>query len=242
VRRAGPWATPLFGLATVAAPTAAQLAHAQRLFQHGAALLGTQDTQVFAHGRAPPSDGARVELALVGRSNAGKSTLVNRLVSARVASVSARPGHTREAMFYRVGPRTAPSPLVLVDLPGYGHATGRGRSQRDLWMMLISRYLVDRAAAGVLRRAVVLLDVRRGLTDLDQELLELMDAAPVPYLVVATKADTLAPAARDAAVQLLAARLGGRQAAFPTLHLVSAHSGDGWLPLLRTMALVAGLE
>ena len=69
-----------------------------------------------------PRDGL-AEIALVGRSNVGKSTLINALVRQRVARTSAAPGKTRLANIYRVA-RGGANPFYLVDLPGYGYARG----------------------------------------------------------------------------------------------------------------------
>ena len=126
---------------------------AKRVFGRGCELVGTQTDPVYF---APSSD--QVEIALIGRSNAGKSTLLNTLVGMHASSTSKRPGHTDRLRFYQL----ARTPMHLVDLPGYGYAAHRQSSLREAWMQLISSYLHDRGSdgGGVLRRVLLLLDAR----------------------------------------------------------------------------------
>jgi GTP-binding protein len=138
----------------------------------------------------PPDQGR--EVAFLGRSNAGKSTAINALVDQRgLARTSKTPGRTRELVLFEIEPGRR-----LVDLPGYGHAAV-GRAQRAHWPELIWTYLEQRRS---LCGLVLLMDVRRPLTELDRALLELLDRRALPLLVLLSKADQIARSAALAAV------------------------------------------
>lgn len=141
------------GMEAPAEANAAELAAAERVFGVGGSFEGTQADAVFF---APLPE--QVEVALLGRSNAGKSSLLNALLGAGGASTSATPGHTDALHFWRLG-RTA---LHLVDLPGYGYAHQRDAGVRDAWMRLIAGYLHARGrdGGGILQRVLLLVDVR----------------------------------------------------------------------------------
>jgi GTP-binding protein len=139
-----------------------------------------------------------VEIAFAGRSNVGKSTLLNALMHRRgLARTSSTPGCTRTVNFFRVRMRDGAA-LTLVDLPGYGYAK-RGREERESWADVAETYLLERQA---LRLVVLLVDTRRGLEDDDRDLLEMVETSerrdrPTPKtLVVATKLDRLSASAR----------------------------------------------
>jgi GTP-binding protein len=127
--------------------------------------------------------GTAGEVAFAGRSNVGKSSLINRLTGrSKLAFTSSRPGCTRTVNFYVVGPE-----LRFVDLPGYGFAEGP-QSDKALWKTLIERYLVERQQ---LRLVVMLLDCRRGWMAQDRQLREFLERHGRPYIVAATKVDKL---------------------------------------------------
>ena len=180
-------------------------------------ILGAASTQQF-----PIDDLA--EIAFVGRSNVGKSALLNRVLHRRnLARVSRTPGRTREINFFRVGKR-----WWFVDLPGYGYAKV-AKSKRLVWDQLIGGYFEQRRN---LRAVILLLDLRRGLTDLDQALLTHLDHLGIPSLPVATKVDKLNSNSRRQALLDLEKTL--RQAsAFILIPAVSVSSlnGDG-IPVL----------
>ena len=139
-------------------------------------VLGAVSAQQFPIEALP-------EIAFVGRSNVGKSALLNRVLNRRnLARVSRTPGRTREINFFRVGER-----WWFVDLPGYGYANV-AQSQRSVWDQLMGGYFEKRRN---LRAVVLLLDLRRGLTPLDIELLSHLDQRGIPSLPVATKIDKL---------------------------------------------------
>ncbi len=250
------FAWPLFGLARAPRATPAQEALAASLFGAGARFLGDERTMnapgapgggggAAAPG-APPLAPAWAELAFMGRSNAGKSTLLNALLGGDARErtrafvpVSPTPGHTRALDFYGVG--LAPRPrLVLVDTPGYGYSA-RGKRAHAEWMARVAEYLGARAApargggdapgAAALARVSVLVDARRGLTPLDEDVLRELDARAVPTHVVLTKVDLLRAGELAAVAARAAAALGRLRMVFPVLSAVSAATGAGMAEL-----------
>lgn len=139
----------------------------------------------------PP--GALPEIALAGRSNVGKSTLLNRLVGQKLARVGSSPGMTRSVNFFQVD---APRPFAIVDLPGYGYAE-RGRGERNAWSRLVEDYVGRREELALV---VHLVDIRHGLKESDVRLQEWLSALGVPMQCVFTKADKIAKTKRRAAV------------------------------------------
>jgi GTP-binding protein len=162
------------------------------------------------------------EVAFAGRSNVGKSSLLNALTGRKtLARTSNTPGRTQELNFFDVG---RPLQLRLVDMPGYGFA----EAPKDLvrkWRHLVNDYLRGRQ---VLKRALVLIDSRHGLKDVDREVMAMLDTAAVSYHLVLTKADKVKP------TQL-------RPAAHPALFATSSETGEG-IAELRTAILEAALS
>lgn len=171
------------------------------------------------------------EIAFAGRSNAGKSTLLNRLLNRKkLARVSRTPGCTREVNFFRVDDQ-----WILADLPGYGFARVAAGRRGD-WNQVLDRYFRGRRE---LRAVVLLLDIRRGVTDLDQRMLNLLAQSGLPYLPVASKTDKLASNPRRAALTEMARQLlpfRGSLVATPVA--CSALSGEGFDELRRQVAHV----
>src|SRR5579872_3102379 len=140
------------------------------------------------------------EIAFVGRSNAGKSSLINALTGRKsLARVSQTPGATRQINFFKLADR-----LMLVDLPGYGFAK-RSKTEADQWQEMIFSYLSSRAR---LRRVALLIDARRGVMDSDREVMALLDRTAVSYGLVLTKADELKAGERAAALDKAVAEAG----------------------------------
>jgi GTP-binding protein len=173
-----------------------------------------------------PQDG-RPEIAFAGRSNVGKSSLINALTGrTSLARVSVTPGRTRELNYFTLGKEGA---LYLVDMPGYGYARA-SKSAIKGWTRLIRDYLKGRRE---LKRVFLLIDARHGIKPSDQETMELLDEAAVSYQVVLTKADK-PKAAELAAVQAkVASDVAKHPAAYPEMLTTSARMGSG-IPELRT--------
>jgi GTP-binding protein len=164
------------------------------------------------------------EVAFAGRSNVGKSSLVNALTGRNtLARVSHTPGRTQQINFFDLGGR-----LMLVDLPGFGFAKVSKTKVRG-WTGLIFRYLRGRPT---LRRVCLLADARHGLKDVDREFMDQLDAAAVSYQVVLTKADKLKPAEIGELRAEVAKEIAGHVGAHPEIVVTSAHEGLG-IPELR---------
>ncbi len=171
------------------------------------------------------------EIAFAGRSNVGKSSLVNALTGqSALARVSRSPGRTRQINFFDLGGR-----MMLVDLPGYGYAEAPKR-EIARWTKLIERYLRGRPS---LMRVLLLLDARFGLKETDRPLMKLLDEAAVSYQVVLTKADLLEEADLADLLPRLAADLAKHAAAHPVIHITSAHRGLGIAALRGAIGTLA---
>jgi len=171
------------------------------------------------------------EVAFAGRSNAGKSSLINALTGRKsLARVSQTPGATRQINFFDLGGR-----LMLVDLPGYGFAK-RSKSEADQWQEMIFSYLRHRAR---LRRVALLIDARRGVMEIDREVMALLDQAAVSYGLVLTKADELKASEREGALEKAAAEARRHTAALAEIQLTSALAGEGIAALRTHLASLA---
>jgi GTP-binding protein len=170
--------------------------------------------------------GNHPEVAFAGRSNVGKSSLINALVGQNsLARVSDTPGRTRELNFFALGKDGA---LHLVDMPGYGYARA-AKSQVKGWTRLIGDYLKGRRE---LKRVFLLIDARHGIKPNDRETMKLMDEAAVSYQVVLTKADKPKATELEAVQAKVAEELAKHAAAYPEILVTSARFGSG-IPELR---------
>ncbi|SEH48511.1 ribosome biogenesis GTP-binding protein YihA/YsxC [Magnetospirillum fulvum] len=177
----------------------------------------------------PPAD--LPELAFAGRSNVGKSSILNALTGRKtLARTSNTPGRTQELNFFDLGGR-----LILVDMPGYGFASAP-KAQVERWTRLIEGFLRGRT---VLRRVIVLVDSRHGLKDSDRTMMKMLDQAAVVYQVVLTKADKISESALAAVTETVRAEIASRVAAHPTLIATSSETGLGIAELRAELAALA---
>ena len=161
------------------------------------------------------------EIAFAGRSNVGKSTLLNALTGRKsIARASVTPGRTQELNFFEVGD---PTLFRLVDMPGYGFAKAPVKVV-EKWKNLVRTYLRGRQ---VLARNLVLVDSRHGLKDVDREMMKMLDEAAVGYRVVLIKADKIKASELAKTVAAVEAEAKKHVAAFPVLHVTSAEKGMG---------------
>lgn len=176
-------------------------------------------------------DADRIEVCFAGRSNVGKSSLINALTGQKaLARASNTPGRTQEINYF-----TAGDDHYLVDLPGYGFANAP-LPVVEKWQRLLKAYLSGRQT---LRRAFVLIDARHGIKTVDQDILKLLDGAAVTFQVVLTKADKVKEKDREKVLAQVRGALATHPAAFPELVVTSSEKGWG-IPTLR--AIIAGLE
>jgi len=172
----------------------------------------------------PPPAGP--EVAFAGRSNVGKSSLLNALTGRHaLARVSDTPGRTRQLNFFDLGGR-----LTLVDMPGYGYARA-GKAIKADWQGLMFDYLRGRPT---LRRVMLLMDARIELKESDIAVMELLDQAAVTFQLVLTKADGLKPPALARKQAEMARIARAHPAAHPELCVTSSQTGQG-IPELRAM-------
>ncbi|WPZ21372.1 ribosome biogenesis GTP-binding protein YihA/YsxC [Sulfitobacter faviae] len=183
---------------------------------------------VVAMDGLPPPD--RMEVCFAGRSNVGKSTLINALTGMKaLARASNTPGRTQEINFF-----TAGEEHYLVDLPGYGYANAP-LPVVEKWQRLLKQYLSGRQT---LRRAFVLIDARHGVKKVDDEIMSLLDSSAVTFQVVLTKADKVKEAEREKILTQVKDALSKHPAAYPEIVVTSSEKGWG-IPTLR--AIIATL-
>jgi GTP-binding protein len=177
-------------------------------------------------------DAEAPEIAFAGRSNVGKSSLLNALTNRNgLARTSNTPGRTQELNFFDVG---SPPQIRLVDMPGYGFA----EAPKDLvkrWRFLVNDYLRGRT---VLKRALVLVDSRHGLKEVDREVMRMLDDAAVSYHIVLTKGDKVKASALGAIYEATMVEAAKHPAAHPSIFTTSSETGSG-IPELRTAILEA---
>lgn len=161
------------------------------------------------------------EIAFCGRSNVGKSSLINALTGRKaIARTSVTPGRTQELNFFEIGD---PTMFRLVDMPGYGFAKAPVKVV-ERWRSLVRTFLRGRVP---LKRTLVLVDSRHGLKDSDREMMKMLDEAAVGYRLVLTKTDKIKASALDAVAGKVAEEARKHPAAYPMLHLTSSEKGMG---------------
>ncbi|WP_108788875.1 ribosome biogenesis GTP-binding protein YihA/YsxC [Erythrobacter sp. Alg231-14] len=174
------------------------------------------------------------EIAFCGRSNVGKSSLLNALTGRKsIARASVTPGRTQELNFFEVGD---PLQLRLVDMPGYGFAKAPVKVV-DRWKKLVKSYLRGRQ---VLARNLVLIDSRHGLKEVDREMMKMLDEAAVGYRIVLTKTDKIKASELERVANQVAEESRKHPAAFPEMHLTSSEKGMG-IEALRAAIIIDAL-
>jgi len=179
--------------------------------------------------QVPPPAG--LEIAFAGRSNVGKSSLLNALTGRNsLARVSSEPGRTRQLNFFDLGGR-----LTLVDMPGYGYA----RASKDIkadWQGMMFEYLRGRPT---LRRVMLLLDARIEVKQADNDVIELLDRAAVTFQIVLTKADSVKAAAMERKIREAEQLARSHAAAYPRILTTSSETGEGIAALRAELASLA---
>lgn len=184
---------------------------------------------VVAMDGLPPAD--RVEICFAGRSNVGKSSLINALTNRKgLARASNTPGRTQEINFFELG-----DARYIVDLPGYGYANAPVAVVQK-WQALLKQYLSGRVN---LRRAFVLIDARHGVKKVDHEIMTLLDKSAVTFQTVVTKTDKVKAPALDKTLDAIRKDLSKHPAAFPEMILTSSEKRQG---IAELRAVIAGLE
>jgi GTP-binding protein len=201
----------------------ASLALGERLFERPWRFLKSAPALEFL----PAAD--RVEIAFAGRSNVGKSSLINALLRhGGLARTSNTPGRTQELNFYLADDVS----LYLVDMPGYGFAKAP-KDKVEAWTALVSDYLKGRPT---LARVLLLIDARHGLKPVDKSIMDMLDTAAVSYQVVLTKTDKISAHALAELTQATAAALKSHAAAFPHVIATSSEKGAGIAELREAIA------
>ncbi|GAB5435176.1 ribosome biogenesis GTP-binding protein YihA/YsxC [Falsiruegeria mediterranea] len=209
----------------VETPDTATIEHGRKLFAGQSEFV----KGVVAMSGLPPAD--RIEVCFAGRSNVGKSSLINALTGTKgLARASNTPGRTQEINYFTQGPD-----LYLVDLPGYGYANAP-LPVVEKWQRLLKQYLSGRQT---LRRAFVLIDARHGVKPVDDEIMKLLDTSAVTFQCVLTKTDKVKAKDRERILAQVRGALSKHPAAFPEIILTSSEKGDG-ISTLRSV--IATLE
>jgi len=208
------------------APDPAAIERGRRLFAGRCDFIGAASGLDHLPAAGPP------EIAFAGRSNVGKSSLINALTGRRtLARTSNTPGRTQQLNFFALG-----DALVLVDMPGYGYAEAP-KHLVDAWTRLVRDFLRGRPT---LRRVLLLVDARHGLKETDREVMTLLDQAAVSYQLVLTKCDKVRPAPLALLVAAVAAELARHVAAHPDILATSAETGAGIETVRAALAALEG--
>ena len=208
-------------------PDTDMLEKGRLLFAGGWEFIRGVPSMKFLPPEGPP------EISFAGRSNVGKSSLINALVNQKgLARTSNTPGRTQELNYFIPKQSDGSPELAIVDMPGYGYATAP-KTQVEAWTRLVFSYLRGRST---LRRVFVLIDARHGIKANDEEVLDLLDNAAVSYQIVLTKADKVKTAALGALEEQTLKRILKRPAAHPVLILTSSEKGAGISQLRAVIA------
>lgn len=217
---------------TAAPGSAADEADIEDFLEAGRKLFAGQVTFLLGAARLEQvPDVETPEIAFAGRSNVGKSSLINALTGRKdIARTSNTPGRTQQINFFDLGGR-----LTLADLPGYGYARAPKDQVRG-WTRLVNTYLRGRQE---LRRTCVLIDARHGLKPTDRDVMRMLDDAAQPYQIVLTKCDKVKAAALEALIRRIGGELAKHTAAHPVVLATSARQGAGIDMLRAELAALA---
>lgn len=221
----GPADGPAEGSETGAPDAASDGGMDAEALERGRILFAGPCTFIISAARIEQLPATQVaEVAFAGRSNVGKSSLVNALTGrGTLAKTSVTPGRTQQLNFFDLGGR-----LMLADLPGYGYARAP-KANVEAWSRVVELYLAGRAP---LRRTLLLIDSRHGVKDVDRRIMALLDRAAVAYQAVLTKADKITAATLAERIAAAGAELRGHAAAHPDVIATSARTGAG-IDILR---------
>lgn len=166
-----------------------------------------------------PPDNGMEEIAFAGRSNVGKSSLINALTGRKgLAKTSNTPGRTQQLNYFNLADK-----LFLVDLPGYGFAKAP-ESMVKQWQKMIFAYLQGRVN---LKRVFLLIDSRHGIKKVDREIMEMLDKAAVTYQIILTKSDKISAAALTKVFKETQAETAKHAAAYVDIIATSSEKGFG---------------
>ncbi|EQC31306.1 hypothetical protein SDRG_10909 [Saprolegnia diclina VS20] len=180
------------------------------------------------------------EIAFAGRSNVGKSSLINALTSSTIMKASKTPGRTQLLHFVSVGGKPGGQPdIALVDMPGYGFAQAP-KSMVDDWHRLVGRYIKHRTGSN-LKHVFLLIDSRRGITSVDQDFMDLMEDLDTDFQVVFTKVDALSTAALEKTIATAEASVQKYMRMHPILHLLSSKENLGVREIRNQIVTMSGV-
>lgn len=173
------------------------------------------------------------EIAFIGRSNVGKSSLINALTgNGSLAKVSSTPGKTKLINHFAIDEK-----WLLVDLPGYGYAKA-SKSMREAFSTLIKSYVMEREELYCL---FVLIDIRIETQKIDREFIEMLAENGIPFVIVFTKGDKLSNAQRERAVSAYKKALSDEWEEFPDYFITSSETKLGHEELLSYIeTLISG--
>ncbi|OQS07747.1 hypothetical protein THRCLA_00258 [Thraustotheca clavata] len=180
------------------------------------------------------------EIAFAGRSNVGKSSLINALTSSTLMKSSKTPGRTQQLHFVSVGGKIGGQPdIALVDMPGYGFAQAP-KALVDDWHRLVGRYIKHRTGNN-LKQVFVLIDSRRGISAVDHDFMDLLEDLDTDFQVVFTKVDSISGSALEKTIATAEKSINKYMRMHPIVHLVSSKENLGVREIRNQIIHMSGL-